>query len=84
MIPLEGKGHAVPQLKAIRYGIYERRGLSCGSAFSLQKTKDWMDFYKDKQTNNLQVRYTHIYKEEKSFDSQRAWTCVSLIRMSDH
>ena len=41
MIPLEGKGHAVPQLKAIRYGIYERRGLSCNSTSSI-----YQDFLK--------------------------------------
>ena len=34
-MPLEVQGHTVPHLKALRYGIYERRGLSCGSTSSI-------------------------------------------------
>ena len=41
MIPLEAQGHTVPHLKAIRYGIYERRGLSCGGTSSI-----YQDFLK--------------------------------------
>ena len=32
---LEAQGHTVPHLKALRYGIYEKRGLSCGSTSSI-------------------------------------------------
>ena len=34
---LEVQGHTVPHLKALRYGIYETRGLSCGSTSSICK-----------------------------------------------
>ena len=34
-MPLEIKGHTAPHLKALRYGIYEKRGLSCGSTSSI-------------------------------------------------
>ena len=29
------QGHSVPHWKALRYGRYESRGLSCGSTFSI-------------------------------------------------
>ena len=35
LIPLEVKGYTVPNLKALRYGIYEARGLSCGSTSTI-------------------------------------------------
>ena len=35
MIPLKKQGHRVPHLKALRYGIYETRGLNCDSTFSI-------------------------------------------------
>ena len=35
LIPFEVQGHTVPHLKALRYGIYERRVLSCGSTSSI-------------------------------------------------
>ena len=33
--PFEIQGHTVSHLKALRYGIYEKRGLSCGSTPSI-------------------------------------------------
>ena len=35
MTSLEVTGHTVPYLKALRFGIYEIRGLSCGSTSSI-------------------------------------------------
>ena len=35
LIPLEVQGHTIPHLKALRYGIYETRGFSCGSTSSI-------------------------------------------------
>ena len=35
LIPLEVQCHTVPYLKALRFGIYEIRGLSCGSTSSI-------------------------------------------------
>ena len=35
LILLEVQGHTVPYRKSLKYGIYERRGLSCGSTSSI-------------------------------------------------
>ena len=37
LIPLEIQGHTVAHLKALTYGKYETRGLSCGSTLSIFK-----------------------------------------------
>ena len=35
LIPIDTQGHTVPQLKALSYDRYERRGHSCGSTSSI-------------------------------------------------
>ena len=35
LIPLEVQGHTVPRWKALKYGKYDKRRLSCGSTLSI-------------------------------------------------
>ena len=36
-MPHEIQGHTVPHLKALRYGIYEGKGLSCGRTLRISQ-----------------------------------------------